>query len=134
MATWSLINSFEEVSTRDAMDVLSLQEALDVVLPDNEVINHFAKFLLVNSTNHRVEVEIEAKRLLIPVDITIHLLTKALFKEYHSFAFGALKVQVAIGNVQNTGHGVFFADYCFATLYYDDQLRLISVDFHLNMR
>ncbi|AFY54617.1 hypothetical protein Riv7116_2085 [Rivularia sp. PCC 7116] len=41
---------------------------------------------------------------------------------------------VAIGGITSQKHGILTAKYCFATLYYNDERQLFTMDFHEGMR
>lgn len=118
------------------MDVFGLTQAIDNALPDHQVIADIRRILEDESGGKAgvaVEVEEDAWEE-IPVNAPIHVVTKAFFKEYFGIGFGSIRVQVAVGEVQEEEIGTLLAKYCFATIYYNKAGQLITVDFHKEMR
>jgi hypothetical protein len=67
------------------------------------------------------------------VNCELAITTKAFFREYHTLNFGPFKVQLAIGGVERQRHGVLYAKYGFALLFYNEEFQVITVDFDKHM-
>jgi hypothetical protein len=79
--------------------------------------------------------EEQDEKILVPNNVNIEVVTKALFKEYfEDIDFGVYRVMIAIGDVQDKKHGLLIAKYCFATLWYNKSCELNTIDFHTEMR
>ena len=80
-------------------------------------------------------IELEEESLHIPLDAPLVVVRKVFLKEYFdNVRFGAYRVQVAIGGIQEQKFGLLFAKHCFATLFYSEKPSLITLDFHKDMR
>lgn len=114
------------------MNTSSLAEAIDEILPDQPVLNDVSRIL---GQCPRGEIELEEEIISVPENIPITIVTKVFLKEYfEDVGFGAYRVQVAIGGIENKEFGILSARFCFATLYYNEEPSLITIDFHKKMR
>jgi len=70
-----------------------------------------------------------------PANARIDVVAKAFVLTNYDHAFGNHYIaEVAIGGIERQAHGVVSPKYFFATLYYSEELRLITVDFHEELR
>ena len=104
------------------------------MFPDSQIIGDVRRVLSENEGEEGTEVEMEGHNFLIPFDVQIKVISKALFKDDYNASFGVYRAQVAIGDVTSQEYGIVTARYCFATLYYDENRNLITIDFHLKIR
>jgi hypothetical protein len=112
-----------------------LLRLIDKLLPDDRIISDFSKFILSNCRGKHISIELdEDETQIVPVDVDIAIVTKAVLKEYTSFTFGTYKVIVAVGGIQQEKYGRIIPKYCFATLYYNESCNLITLDFHEQIR
>ena len=126
--SWSEGVSIEHMKTH------SLLHLLDETLGDSQIHEDLLKLLQTAKINGDAVIEIEGTRVRIPLNVGLFVVTKAVFKDLYNSGFGTLRAQVAIGNVINHEDGEVVAKYCFATLYYDENGKLISNDFHKQLR
>jgi len=116
------------------MSKLNFESAIDEVLPDNKITNDVQAIL---DQGDEVSVIDLGNDMFLSLSKTtnIDIVTKMYLKEYYDIGFGTgYRVQVAIGGIQRKSHGILYAKYCFATLYYNAESRLITADFHKDMR
>jgi hypothetical protein len=117
------------------MNTNELLHAMDELLPDDGIISDFSKFMLSNARGHNICIQLDdCESKTVPVGVAISIITKAVFKEYTKFAFGTYKVVVAVGGIDREKYGLITAKYCFATLYYSEDCKLITLDFHEQIR
>lgn len=115
-----------------------LFDKLDIVLSNDKVKEDVSKILIegANSDGTLFTFGDENERkVLVPNNVNIEIITKALFKEYfEEVDFGVYRVMVAIGGIEGKRYGVLFARYFFATLWYNKNCELNTIDFHIEMR
>lgn len=114
------------------MSTVKVAEMLNSTLPNNQILNDVSQIIWETGEG---QIELEGEKNYIPKGTVVDVVTKAFFLEYFDIGFGTCyKVEVAIGGVVDEKHGIFSARYCFATLYYNQDCHLITVDFHKEMR
>jgi hypothetical protein len=107
--------------------------AMDAVLPDDRILMDVAR--IIGRERKGGQICVEEDYIDLAGDPKIDLVTKSLFKEYFDISFGSgYRVQVAVGGVKDRASGILFAGYFFATLYYNLECQLVTVDFHKQMR
>ncbi len=118
------------------MGINLVTEALDAVLPDERILRDLTQALAEagGASSQDADIETEHGHVRISPDAEKAIVTKAFFKEYYDIPFGVYRVQVALGGVEKQQHGVLYARYCFATLYYNRRGEVITVDYHTDMR
>jgi hypothetical protein len=115
------------------MSRITPDEAIDRTLPDERIVRDLIN--LLREGGDEAEIEFETGNVRIPAHPHVTLVTKSYRKEYFPIGFGSgYRVQVAVGDVEQTEYGILKAQYCFATLYYTTGPELITVDFHKEMR
>lgn len=119
------------------MNLFPALALLDEILPD-EFVRATLLDLFKTCEPHDgcVHVELEALErgyVAVPLDAHVEVITKAFSKMYFDLTFGDFVVQVAIGGAKSDG-GVLKASYCFATLFFNEIRRCVTVDFHLEVR
>ncbi len=107
---------------------------LDEILPDKQIIQDLSNRIWNDKELKGSYIELGGEWKFVPDNAPIDIVTKALFKEYYDIPFGRYKVMVAIGGITSQQHGFLTAKYCFATLYYNDDCQLFTMDFHQEMR
>lgn len=108
---------------------------LDQLLPDERILNDCYAVLREGAEDGMTEIELGAEWRPIPVSAPIVVVTKAFFNQRFNTGFGtSYRAQVAIGDVVETDIGTVDAGFCFATLYYNDERHLITIDFHVFLR
>jgi hypothetical protein len=116
------------------MTTAEMIEHLEAILTDSKIVRDIDDLLSQRDDKGNVELHLNDQIVLVPPDTSVSVVTKALFKDYYDTGFGTYKVQVAIGGVSTQEYGVIEARYCFATLYYNENLQVITADFHEAMR
>lgn len=104
---------------------------MDELLPDQKVKDDLAK-ILWSDGDARVEIE-EDEWVTIPVNCELSITTKAFFREFYTLNFGPFKVQIAVGGVEKESSGILYPKYCFALLYYNEEFKMITLDFYKHM-
>jgi len=123
------------------MNTSHILQRLDSILPNHQIIQdvaqQFDKMILKNAKKTRNEIEIEIEDqaiIIIPRQVSVEIVTKALYKEYFDISFGTgYRILAALGGIKEIEFGIIEPVYCFITMYYDSKLNLIAVDFHKNM-
>lgn len=118
------------------MAYINVIKAINEALPDEQIGKDISNILQKYAKQGGVEVELsEDKLLVIPENVPIDIVTKSFFKEYYDINFrSGYRVQVAIGGIQNQKYGILYAKYCFATLYYNEESKMLTIDFHKDMK
>lgn len=105
---------------------------LNHALPDEKVIKDASDMLceeLEMPVDHLKPEEIP------PANARIDVVAKAFILTNYDHAFGNHYIaEVAIGGIEDQGHGVVSPKYFFASLYYSEALQIITVDFHEELR
>lgn len=115
------------------MDSFELEKSIDTVIPNAKVSKDI--FAYLKQEGDTLHVEIDQEYTFVPRDVHMDIVNKIYIKEYYDICFGTgYRVQVAIGGVKQQKHGILYAQYGFATLYYDAQGEVITIDFHKEMR
>src|ERR1700742_1049265 len=105
------------------MNTESLTQVLDQILPDQFVLKDLSHILQIGEA----AIELDEESLHIPLEAPLVVVRKVFLKEYFDdVGFGAYRVQVAIGGIQEQQFGVLVAKYCFATLFYNEKPSLIT--------
>jgi hypothetical protein len=117
------------------MSFVEVAGALDRVLPDDKVVQDARLLLRKYADGETVDIRLGRRKVSIPVESSLEIVTKAFFKEYfEGVGFGVYKVLIAAGGFEQNPLGIHKARYCFMTLYYDDGGNVITEDFHLDFR
>ncbi len=107
---------------------------LEELVPDELILDSLHGVLRTALVDGMYDVEVDEEMLHIPPSTHVVITTRALFKEYLPLeGFGDFKVEVSLGSVSGT-NGFLKSEYCFATLYFNDEARLITCDFHSEWR
>jgi hypothetical protein len=112
------------------MSLSALQSLIDLVLPDDKVLNTMRTLLLSESKEGIVSIEIEESVVEVPVDCELSIITKSYIKGYNDEVFGVLRSVIALGTIQRKKNGIVDVQYCFCRLYFDNKLEMISQDFY----
>jgi len=110
--------------------------SLDAALSDAQIIEDVRRVLADNSHNGVTTIEIhQPGSVQVPVDAAIETIGKSFFKRYfdENLPMG-YSAQVAIGGVTKREFGIIHTRYCFATLYYNAECQMFTLDFHDDMR
>lgn len=110
------------------MNTIALVELINNLLPDEKILEDVSCAL--NSELEKGGFSNLALEEVPPKDIKSEVLTKRFIMNNYETGFGNHYVsKVAIGGVERHRNGVVIPKYFFATLYYTEDLRLITVDF-----
>lgn len=123
------------------MNTNHILQHLDSILPNHKIIQDVAqqldKMTLKSAKKNRDEVEIEIEDqaiIIVPRQMSVEIVTKALYKEYFEISFGTgYRVLAVLGGIKEIEFGIIEPVYSFITMYYDSELNLIAIDFHKNM-
>jgi hypothetical protein len=116
------------------MDTKELVRMLDEILPNQKVQDDLWQILKETSETD-ISIFLDEQQIKIPLTCPITIITKAFYKEYCDIAFRTgYRVQLAIGDIIALRHGIIEPGYCFSTIYYDENIRIITADFHRAMR
>lgn len=110
------------------MNTITLVELINNLLPDKKILEDVSRAL--NSELEKGGFGNLAREEIPPKDTQSEVLTKRFIMNNYETGFGNHYVsKVAIGGVETHRNGVVIPKYFFATLYYTEDLRLITVDF-----
>ena len=113
--------------------LFNMKEALNEVLPDTKILEDTACYLREEISNGGFDEE-ESDNIP-PPDTPMDVITKLCVLTNYDSALGNHYIsQVAIGGIQRQNSGIVTPKYFFASLYYTEDLRLITVDFHDELR
>lgn len=112
----------------------NLNIVIDDALPNHKIIHDVQEEMRDDNNSDTISVEISGKFISVPLDVPIFVITKAFFKEYYSLPFGTYRVMVSLGQPVETKGKSLKPLYCFVTLWYNDDLQVITSDFHGDMR
>lgn len=115
------------------MNTSTLSEALDYAIPDDKIVMDLRDILQKGIEGATTSIELNGKWAPVPVSVPITVVTKAFFVERFDTGFGAYKVLAALGAVKQVSSLWLEAEYCFSTLYYNHDMELITLDFHVDM-
>ena len=108
-----------------------LADLLNQIIPDEKIFSDL--WVIVDDGNNKVE--LNDTWIEIPNKIQIDIVTKAYFLEsFPNIGFGVYKVLLALGGFNQDLHGFHSAGICFSTMFYDEEIKLISLDFHEEFR
>lgn len=110
------------------MTMTSIQtSALEQWLPDAIVVNDLKRLIYATTCG---QVELDSGTITIPLDCDYELVSKAFIEQRYDVGFGScFRAVVAIGGVADIDSGVVRAKYCFCTLWYSSDRKLITTDF-----
>lgn len=117
------------------MTTTEIIESLEAILTDEKITNDINNILWkdIDKDADSVEIYLDGEKpIFIPRGAKISVVTKALFSEHYEVGFGVYRIEVAIGGVLSQEHGILEAGYCFALLYYNENLQVITVDYSEN--
>ncbi|WP_299489160.1 hypothetical protein [Acaryochloris sp. IP29b_bin.137] len=108
-----------------------LANLLNQIIPDDKILADLRE--IVDDGNNKVE--LNDTWIEIPNKIQIDIVTKAYFLEsFPNIRFGVFKVLLALDGFNQDLHGFHSAGICFSTMFYDQEVKLISLDFHKEFR
>jgi len=108
---------------------------MDEALPDEMILQDVYNLLARDAEDGQKRIELDEQWVSIPINIPVDIVTKAFFKEYYDVGWGiSYRVLVAIGKFKKDQYGLHTAEYCFATLYYNERGDMITEDFHTEFR
>jgi hypothetical protein len=104
---------------------------LDEALPDGVVLEQ-----LLNELRQRTgrdgsaTVMVNDVAVVVPMGATLTIVDKILFRETYESRFSTgCRVDVALGETQETGLGLLQPAYCFARLFFDRECRCMRIEF-----
>jgi|ERR1044071_856715 hypothetical protein len=111
----------------------SISETLDRALTDERVLADVTKTLAQEVEQGGMALDELGGNP--PEQVPIELLSKAFVQRRFESVFGNHFIaQVAVGGIAQQGSGVVHPKYFFSTLYYSEDLSLMTVDFHDEFR
>jgi len=106
---------------------------LDDFLPDSKIKEDLLNMLWKDE--FECEIELETGNIKVPRDALLEVVYKHYRENKYNVAFGNYyRVQVAIGGVKDLKYGILSPVYCFAVLFYNLELNLITIDFYFHMQ
>ncbi|WP_333028494.1 MULTISPECIES: hypothetical protein [unclassified Microcoleus] len=106
---------------------------LDDFLPDSKIKEDLLTILWENELD--CEIELEIGTIKVPRSTVLEVISKSCRQNNYPIGFGNYyAAQVAIGGVKKLTCGILEPVYCFATLFYNWELNLITTDVHSDMR
>jgi hypothetical protein len=116
------------------MEKLNQEFDVDLLLPDLLIQDDLYKILWIDE--EVCKIELETKDIIIPKDTKLEVVDKIYRKNTYDISFGKkyFYTHVAIGGVEKVSGGIISPVYCFATLFYSSDRKVITVDFHSEMR
>jgi hypothetical protein len=105
--------------------------ALDQALPDSVVLDELTNELHRNPTpGGFASIVLDGVPIMVPVDVKLTMVEKALYKETYASAFPACcRADVALGDTQVTALGFLRPAYCFARLFFDLDGKCTRIEF-----
>jgi hypothetical protein len=109
---------------------------IDSVLTDSIIHNDLIRVLWEDEEGHECEIEFEEGNIVVPEGVVLEVISKVYRKNIYMIGFGSdyFYSLVAIGGIKKISGGIIIPTYCFATLFYNYECKLITVDFHSEMR
>jgi hypothetical protein len=121
------------IKERNEMERLNQEFDIDLFLPDSLVQDDLQKILWTDGDECKIELETDD--IVIPKDTKLEVVDKIYRKNIYDVSFGNyFYTHVAIGGVKKVSGGIIIPVYCFATLFYTSSRKMITVDFHSDMR
>ncbi len=115
------------------MSEININDSLDRVLTDGRVLGDAARVLAEEVEKGGLSAaELGGNR---PEQVPMEVVKKAFIQCRFENAFGNHFIaQVAVGGIERQGSGIVHPGYFFSTLYYSEDLNLMTVDFHDEFR
>ncbi|MBH8562838.1 hypothetical protein I8748_11710 [Nostoc sp. CENA67] len=106
---------------------------IDDFLTDNEVKKDLINTIWEDKSECLLE--LEQKTIIVPRNTLLEVVSKSYRQNNYQIGFGNYyAAQIAIGGVKELNSGILYPVYCFATIFYTFDKKLITVDIHLEMR
>lgn len=106
---------------------------LDELIPDSRIQDDLLKILWEGEEEGEITLEVGIIK--VPRSAFLEVISKSYRRNVYQIGFcNYYAAQVAIGGVKEQRSGILHPIYCFATLFYDDDKDLITIDVHPNMR
>lgn len=100
---------------------------LEQWLPDAVVLTDLRRVIHADA---RARIELDSGTITIPFECEYELISKAFIEQRLDVGFGnCFRAVVAIGGVSGSDAGLIEAKYCFCTLWYSSDRKLITTDF-----
>lgn len=106
---------------------------IDDFLTDSEV----KADLINNLWEDKLEcvLKLEQGTIIVPRNVLLEVISKSYRQNNYQIGFGNYYAsQIAIGGVKELDSGILYPVYCFATIFYTFDKKLITVDIHSEMR
>ena len=115
------------------MTTNDMSKCLEIILPNYKIIQDIIEYTWGN-INNEVEIEFEELSITIPRNTSVEIITKAFYQELFDVGFGTgYRVLATLGNIKKIEFGIIYSEYCFVTLYYNTELKIFTLDYHLDM-
>ena len=105
--------------------------ALDAAIPDEAIMAALTCELdRRRRADGSASVMVDGAEVVVPADVRLTMIEKALFKERHESAFpSGCRACVALGDTQESPLGLPRPTYCFARLFFDLECKCKRVEF-----
>lgn len=114
--------------------VEDLMRLMDEIIPDDKILTDVSNLIWMDS-REPYEIELDSKNIFVPYGTAIVVITKAFVREYFAIAFNTgFRVMLGVGDLPEPKFGILQPEYCFVTIYYHFDGRMITCDFHEDMR
>jgi hypothetical protein len=115
------------------MKDLTYELDIDLLLPDSLIQSDLQKILWTD--REECKIELEVNDIVVLVGTRLEVIDKIYRKNVYEVSFGNyFYTHVAIGGVERILGGIIKPIHCFATLFYTLDKKMITVDFHSDMR
>ena len=105
-----------------------MRKEIDLMLSDSTVLENLRRIL--ESEEDPLEIELEHRRIFVPRGVSLEIVRKSAYTNNFQVGFGNhSRAWVAVGGVVSVSCGVIEPGLCFATLYFNEQGELMTVDF-----
>lgn len=106
---------------------------LNEFLSDSRVQDDLLKALW--DDKEECDIILESETIKVPRSAFLEVISKSYRENIYRVGFGNYyAAQVAIGGVEKQTSGILYPAYCFATLFYNSDRGLITIDVHPDMR
>jgi hypothetical protein len=111
---------------------------IDSLLPDTLIQRDLIEILWKEKDEIEIELDEESphENVIVKKGEILQIISKCYRRNFQRIGFGDsyYYAQIAIGGVKDITGGVVYPVHCFATLFYTNSCKLITVDFHDDLR
>ena len=116
------------------MNTELLAQNLNAILTDKRVITDVYEFLSAGEDGDSTSIELDEGWVPIPINVPLFIINKSFVSRNYDIGFGTYRALVSLGTPIKSKSGNLEAQYCFSTLYYNSEVKMITLDFHTRLR